>query len=279
MILIAVALLEMIMGQPLPADHYVMRTRSIKLPIEYTKERKLIREARLYVSFGNKTWHRVAVVTSDKNAFDYQAPDDGVYWFKMQLVDQNGKQHPADIASIPPDLKVVIDTSAPRVHVTNARRSGEEIVIEWTIEDKYPNNTKTKVYFRPTDNSQAWREVLLPAHSFTGVKFQSGTTDAIAVRISVVDLAGNRTEITKEFPAVVFAAVRGKSITPLVPDDEHRGIVQAGAMDPAHTNGIQRAVLREPTGRLDHRETKGREARQESTGTESSGNIESWLFR
>ena len=199
----AVTLLGMTMGQPLGPDYYPMNSRTIKLPIEYKKPRKEIRQVLLYVARnGENTWYQEAFVTPDKDAFVYVAKDDGVYWFKMVIEDLKGNKDPADLTRDPPDLKMVIDTAAPQVRVTNAKRNGEEIIVEWSVEDKFPNDAETKVHFRATDNPKTyWQEVTLPANSRTGVKFPCGTSDGITVRITAVDVAGNRTEVTKDFPA------------------------------------------------------------------------------
>lgn len=199
----AVTLLGMTVGQPLGADYHAMTSRSIRLPIEYKKDRKAIRHVLLYVARnGENTWAQEAFVTPDKDAFVYTAKDDGIYWFKMVIVDVNGTKDPADVTRDPPDLKMVIDTAAPQVRVTSAKRSGEEIVVEWLVEDKFPNDAETKVYFRATDNPKAyWQEVTLPANSRTGVKFPCGTSESVTVKIAVADVAGNRNEITKDFPA------------------------------------------------------------------------------
>ena len=200
----AVTLLGMTVGQPLAPDYYPMNSRTIRLPIEYKKDRKAIRQVMLYVARnGENTWYQEAFVTPDKDAFVYVAKDDGVYWFKMVIEDLKGNKDPADLTRDPPDLKMVIDTVAPQVRVTNAKRTGEEIVVEWSVEDKFPNDAETKVHFRATDNPKTyWQEVTLPANSRTGVKFPTGTTDGVTVKITAVDVAGNRTEITKDIPAV-----------------------------------------------------------------------------
>src|SRR6476469_8934633 len=194
----AVTLLGMTMGQPLGPDYYPMNSRTIKLPIEYKKPRKEIRQVLLYVARnGENTWYQEAFVTPDKDSFVYIAKDDGVYWFKMVIEDLKGNKDPADLTRDPPDLKMVIDTVAPQIRVTNARRTGEEIVVEWAVEDKFPNDAETKVHFRATDNPRSyWQEVTLPANSRNGVKFPCGTSEGVTVKISVADDAGARTEIT-----------------------------------------------------------------------------------
>ena len=89
-------------GQPLAPDYYPMNSRTIKLPIEYKKDRKTIRNVLLYVARnGENTWSQEAFVTPDKDAFVYVAKDDGVYWFKMVIEDLKGNKDPADLTRDP----------------------------------------------------------------------------------------------------------------------------------------------------------------------------------
>jgi hypothetical protein len=200
----AVALLGMSVGQPaqpLGPDYFPMNSRTIKLPIEYKKDRKSIRQVLLYVARnGENTWYQEAFVTPDKDHFVYVAKDDGIYWFKMVIEDLKGNKDPADVTRDPPDLKMLIDTTPPAIRVTNAKRTGDDVVIEWTVEDKFPSDAEPKVQFRPTNNPQAyWTDVKLPPNSRTGVAFKCGP-DAVTVRIAATDLAGNRNEATRDFP-------------------------------------------------------------------------------
>ena len=78
----AVTLLGLAVGQPPAPDYYPMNSRTIKLPIEYKKDRKAIRQVLLYVARnGENTWYQEGFVTPDKDAFVYVAKEDGVYWF------------------------------------------------------------------------------------------------------------------------------------------------------------------------------------------------------
>lgn len=199
----AAALLGLTMGQPLGQDYHAMASRNIKLPIKYEKDRRTIRHVYLYVARnGENTWHQEGFVTPDKDSFVYVAKEDGLYWFKMQIVDLKGNADPANLTVDPPDLKMVVDTTKPVIRVTNAKRTGDEIVVEWAVEDKFPNDDATRVQFRATNGPEnAWQDVTLPPGSRTGVRFPSGISDGITVKISTADVAGNRAEATRDFPA------------------------------------------------------------------------------
>jgi hypothetical protein len=230
----AVTFLGLTLGQPLGPDYYPMNSRTIKLPIEYKKDRKSIRNVLLFVARnGENTWYQEGVVTPEKDHFVYIAKDDGIYWFKMVIEDLKGNKDPADLTRDPPDLKMLIDTTAPQVRVTNAKRSGEEIVIEWVIDEKFPNDAETKVHFRPSDSTRAfWQEVTLPANSRTGVKFPCGTTEGVTVRITAVDVAGNRTEVTRDYPGAGQNSTTVLSPTTPNPNKETPGGMNTGAVTP-----------------------------------------------
>jgi hypothetical protein len=218
----AAAIVAMTLGQPpvvTPgADYYPLNSRTIKIPIKYEKDRKTIRQVKLYVARnGENTWYQEAIATPDRDAFTYVAKEDGIYWFTMQEEDIQGRNIPADLTRHPPDLKVVVDTIQPRVQFTNARRSGEEVIVEWFVDDKHPDENSTRVHFRPASHDGYWQEVTLPANSKSGVRFPSGTTGPVIVRVTAVDIAGNKTEATREIAGATSSAVAQQTSTSLSP--------------------------------------------------------------
>lgn len=198
----AVTLVGLTLGQPpaITSDYYPMNSRNIKIPIKYDKDPKTIRQVKLCVARnGENTWYQELAGPPDREFFSYVAKEDGVYWFTMVEEDLQGKNIPADLTRTPPDLKVVVDTVQPRVQFTNARRNGDEVLVEWIVEDRNPDDSKTQVHFRAGDGS--WQEVLLPAGSRTGVRFPAGTTAPVSVRVTAVDIAGNKSEAFREVAA------------------------------------------------------------------------------
>src|SRR5207244_1692972 len=79
------------------------------------------------------------------------AKDDGLYWFQIVTIDRQGRKDPANVTAEPPALKVLVDTVKPVVRFTNARRNGEEVLVEWEVRDKYPDDSATRVFFRPAN--------------------------------------------------------------------------------------------------------------------------------
>src|SRR4051794_230235 len=155
------ALVGLTLAQPAAPDYYPMNKRSFTVPIDYPKDKKHIQMVQLFVSRDQgATWPQEAEVTPDREGFVYTAKDDGVYWFHVVTIDKSGQREPKNITNLTPALKVVVDTTKPTVQFTNARRMGEEVVIEWLVQDKYPDENATKVFFRPLSAAEGfWQEV------------------------------------------------------------------------------------------------------------------------
>lgn len=195
------SIIGLAVGQPTGpgSDYYPLNSRNIKIPIRYEKDRKAIRQVKLYVARnGENTWYQEGALPPDRDFFTYTAKEDGIYWFTMVEEDLQGRNIPTDLTRTPPDLKVLVDTVPPRVQFTNARKNGEEVIVEWSVDDRYPDENATRVHFRPSGSDGPWQEVILPAGSRTGVKFASGTPHAVDVRVTAYDLAGNKTEAIRE---------------------------------------------------------------------------------
>jgi hypothetical protein len=190
---------------PVAQEYMYYKSRQIILPIQYSKDRKSIKQILLYVARnGENTWYEKGFVTPERDSFTYVAEEDGVYWFTIVEVDLQGNRNPADLTKTPPDVKVIVDTTKPRIQFTKYERYGEAIAVKWVVEDKYPNDSRTKVRFRKA-NSNDWHDVILNASLKTGVEFQTGTLEPIVVQVIAYDMAGNSSEATCQFDQGLIA--------------------------------------------------------------------------
>jgi hypothetical protein len=215
---VAVAIVGLTLGQPPAApaaqDYYPFASRTIKLPIKYERDRKGIRQVKLYVARnGENTWYQESAVSPDRDSFTYFAKEDGIYWFTMVEEDLQGKNVPTDLTRTPPDLKVVVDTIPPRVQFTNVKRVGEEVVAEWALDDKHPDDNRTQVHIRPVGSEQ-WKEVSLPPGWKSGVRFNPGNSGAIQIRVTAFDVAGNRSEGLREVAGSTGGSTSTTSMSP-----------------------------------------------------------------
>ena len=195
---------------PLPGDIVPTQKLTHVLEIAYDPKQPKTDLAGIELVWSDdrgQTWHAYPAVTPDKTHITFQAKGDGLYYLSMVMFTKSGKRIPEDVTSSPPEIKLLIDSTPPKVTLPVARRVGDEVQLEWAIDDKYPNEALTQVVYRPQGNSAgAW--TLVPASSFVGraVKFVPKFPGPIAVRVDVSDYALNTDGVAKELPGGSEAA-------------------------------------------------------------------------
>jgi len=198
------AMLSLGIAQPPAPDYYPYNSRKIEFPIQFPAEKiKNTRQLELHVSNdGGQVWQLAAVAPPTQKTFKYTAPSDGRYWFHIRTEDLKGNKEPANLTLEPPSMKLLFDTKPPTVTFTNVSRNDREVLIEWKIDDQFPDEEATHVSFRALSASdQEWHNITLPAKKRGGVKFDPRMSGPIVVRVQVADLVGHRGEGLREIAA------------------------------------------------------------------------------
>jgi hypothetical protein len=187
-----------------PADVACYNTRSLSIPIGSIDPTKLakISQLVLYVSSDQgKSWQKEAVVPPDNKAFLFYAPADGLYWFRVAVLDKQGRQEPEDLNSGPPNQKALIDTLQPMVNIVSARREGDEVTVAWEIQEEYPDPATLKLEYRPADApTGAWMKVPVGQKLVDQARLRPTTAGPLVVRLQMKDLAGNLSYKVKDVP-------------------------------------------------------------------------------
>jgi hypothetical protein len=133
------------------------------------------------------------MVTPDKDHLVFRAREDGVYWVNMIIRFRDGTQDPVDPSRVPPAMKLMVDATPPVVRITSAQRIGEEVIVEWAVEEKFPNESATTVHFKAAGPNALgdWQPVPAAAIGKNSARFNPGITGAVAVQVATTDLAGN----------------------------------------------------------------------------------------
>lgn len=186
------------------AEPWPMNQRAITIPINIDPARRQdIKQLILCASADQgRTWPEVAVATPEKTSFTFNAMMDGLYWFHLIVVDNQGNRDPADLARTPPAQKILIDTLKPVLRIVSADRQGEDIVVNWEIQEEHPDLATLKLEYRPADAApnQWYTAMLNPA--LTGqARFRVNGGNAVTVRMQVQDVATNATTASAEVPA------------------------------------------------------------------------------
>ena len=189
-------------------DVWNMNQRAFQIPIRFDAQRRAeIRELDLYVSHDQgQTWNMEGKATPDKEFFPYTAKDDGPYWFTVAIIDQKGKQEPANILTAPVGQRIMVDTVKPEIEL-NADRQGEEIRVSWRITELHPNPSTLKLEYGESENGP-WTSLPITPGPTGEAKFSNPS--AVVVRAEMQDMAENLGQATKQ----VAAANGALALTP-----------------------------------------------------------------
>lgn len=137
--------------------------------------------------------------------FTFRAPYDGDFQFYVRTMDRAGRLYP----ETPPagELRVVVDTLAPRLELTAERTDGGEVKLQWRALDRNLLAESLRVEFQAA-GSKSWQAVTVPA-PLAGQRVESGelsfwpgeVSGPVIVRAQVVDQAGNPAVAQKEIGA------------------------------------------------------------------------------
>jgi hypothetical protein len=92
-------------------DVFEMQTRRFAMPIMIDAARlKEIKSVRAFVSEDQgKTWRHLSDHEPTEKAVKYMADKDGLYWFAVQVVDNDGKRFPEKTDDLQPVMKVFVN--------------------------------------------------------------------------------------------------------------------------------------------------------------------------
>lgn len=169
-------------------------------------------EVQLHVSTDQgATWSPASSVRPERGSFVFRAPHDGEYWYSIRTVDAQGVVRPQGPPT--PQLKVTVDTVAPRLDLSVARGPAGEIVARWQAVDPNLKPGSFKLEYQGTSTGP-WERVAVESppsamrHTLAGEATWWPKTAAgpILVRAEITDASGN--------PAVTQAVVKVDGTAP-----------------------------------------------------------------
>jgi hypothetical protein len=199
-----------------PEAWHINQSR-FKIPVVVFSDRRAdVQRVQLWVSHDEgKSWNKEMTIPASTKEFLYEAAHgDGVYWFVVTTLDSRGTQEPVDVFRVPPEKiqRIIVDTSKPDVHITSATRRGQDVLVGWHVQDKWPDPASLRVEFRTTTMAEGqW----LPVNVAPGAQqttFRPGPGDLL-VRVLMRDRAGNLGEDRAGVDAGTGAAPSGSDAT------------------------------------------------------------------
>lgn len=173
---------------------------AFRIPLDLTpQEREQVAAVRLFVSEDEgKSWVLHSDGAPDMKIITFRASKDGSYWFSIALVDRQGNQLPGDIRAVDPGLKVVVDTTKPRLMLKPIKSRSGKSGVRWEIGDEnlVPDSLRLAIW---ESDVTGW----LPVEARHPEKPMAWFAEGTAVRkvqAMIVDRAGNTAieEVTVE---------------------------------------------------------------------------------
>jgi hypothetical protein len=181
---------------PLPKQ-IVTRQQEFSIPCRMARDHSA-REVRLIVSSDQgKTWRLISRAEPHVHSFRYRAPHDGEYWFALRTLHDGGQHRPAG----PPqaELRVVVDTHAPRLDLFASRGGDGEVKVGWRAVDPNLKLDSLKIETRSSE-ADDWQSLaigrsqkMMQATRTGEARFwPNAGARRVIVRAEISDLAGNR---------------------------------------------------------------------------------------
>jgi hypothetical protein len=157
-------------------------------------------EVQLFVSGDlGRRWSLYQTRPTTAHKFDFQAGQDGEYWFVVGSDRNRAKPQPGT----KPDKIAVVDTQRPRVELRVEQIAAGKITASWSADDAHLDAQTFRLSYR-LDADEDWKavEVVLPRSSetlFSGEAswMVSHPQQPVAVRAEICDRAGNASEISR----------------------------------------------------------------------------------
>ncbi len=176
--------------------------RNFRIPFNLNPaDRDRIKELHLLVSEDlGYHWRPISKTYPDHPTFTFRSSHDGEFWFAVQTRRTDGKVSPAPDATVEPNLRVVVDTFPPSLFLEPGERRGSLASVRWEAKDENLD-LKTLVLEYQVEGVGVWRKVpIARPRLIGGQRWDAGTAEALKVRASVADKAGNVTEAAVELP-------------------------------------------------------------------------------
>jgi hypothetical protein len=175
------------------------RLATFGIPIVAPSNRENIKEIQLHVSADlGKTWHLYYRVGPTDKYFPFKAAADGEYWFATRIVDAASRSSATETSFIA-EMKVLVDTTPPKLAISSQLTETGEIEASWRASDPLLSPQSLRLEYQ-TSPEGPWRSIAVP-HSTQRAE-EGGVAGTVAwrpreatgwinLRAEILDQAGN----------------------------------------------------------------------------------------
>lgn len=150
-----------------------------------------------------RTWRLADTVSSNRRGFLFRAEHDGEFCFIARM---NGRsQRPPDHRTVP-ELRVLVDTQPPALHLEAWRGDAGQICSRWVVGEPFVEPGSFQILYRTgrqtAERRSDWREIAIDRRIIDGRRRPGRGPDTVnwcadagagfvEIRAKVIDLAGN----------------------------------------------------------------------------------------
>jgi hypothetical protein len=178
-------------AQAPPGKIFYSKQLVFRIPFETDPGSRKLQQIQLYASSDlGKSWHPYANATPDRPGFEFHAEKDGIYWFALRTIDQDGKTYPATLDGLQVGLKVCVDTQPPSVVLRPLPARDGNVGVEWDVRDDNLDLTSFRLEYRVA-GALDWVALAVEGLASGQHSWNPNTNGAVEVRLRVRDLAEN----------------------------------------------------------------------------------------
>ncbi len=187
---------------------FFCRLRAVQIPFKLgAKNRVNSREVILLVSRDQgKTWRVWDKKPSTEHSFHFQADDDGLYWFSIQLEDDEGRTVPSDPGRCKASLRICVDTTTPSARLFRTQLNQGTLHLGWEANDA--NLEYGSIWLEWSGHKDGpWHQIgggSLPNSGSYKWRLPKGMPTEIYLRIFAHDKAGNEACATTAEPISII---------------------------------------------------------------------------
>lgn len=158
-----------------------------------------------YSADQGRSWRRAGSALPSVRSFRFTATGDGEHWFAIRTYDATGRATPPTALS--PEMRVVVDTAKPTLDALDATLDERGLAVRMTAGDAVGVDPASIHVYAQADGRGGWLPVpMSPEFAGQGFDAPGASTNLtghwrppvgtrhVALRATVEDLAGNRTE-------------------------------------------------------------------------------------
>lgn len=181
------------------------RLSGFSIPFNVDADDDAFVEVHLYMSANQgATWEFLNRQPTRASEFPFQANGEGEYWFAIKTLDRNRRLLP--LGDPQPELRIIVDTTLPKLEMTAAADPAGRIVCRWNASDLYLQPQTLKLQYKPTfaggpesSDDTRWQSVTVntPTYAPGGIYvdqlafWPETNVQTLDVRIGITDQAGN----------------------------------------------------------------------------------------